>query len=114
MKFHIVYDEQDRFYWMVASVVEFSTTQQVVGPKERRVLGLYVSRNLFDWQLAGVVAAGETRLCSRHYASLVIDGDDILIVSRSGDTDAKNTHDTDMITLHRVRDFRNLAVPMVD
>lgn len=114
MKFHIVYDEQDRFYWMTASAVEFSTTQQVVGPKERRVLGLYASRNLFDWQLAGIIAAGETRLCSRHYASLTIDGDDILAASRSGDTDAKNTHDTDMITLHRVRNFRSLALPMVD
>lgn len=114
MKFHIVYDERDRFYWMVASVVEYSTTQDVVGPKERRVLGLYASRNLFDWQLTGIIAAGEARLCSRHYASLVIDGDDILIASRSGDSDAKNTHDTDMITLHRVRDFRDLVVPMVD
>ena len=114
MKFHIVYDEQDRFYWMTASVVEFSTTQQVVGPKERRVLGLYASRNLFDWHLTGIVSAGETRLCSRHYSSLVIDGDDILVASRSGDLDAKNTHDTDMITLHRVRNFRSLAIPMVD
>ena len=114
MKFHIVYDDLERFYWMTGSVVEFSTTQQVVGPKERRVLGLYASRNLFDWQLTGIVSVGETRVCSRHYSSLVIDGDDILVVSRSGDLDAKNTHDTDMITLHRVWNFRSLALPMVD
>lgn len=114
MKFHIVYDEVDKFYWMTVSVVEYSTTQQVVGPKERRILGLYASRNLFDWHLTGIVSAGETRLCSRHYSSLTIDGDDILVVSRSGDTEAKNTHDTDMITLHRVKNFRSLAIPMVD
>ena len=114
MKFHIVYDEKERFYWMVASHVEHSTTFPVQGHMERRVLGLYASWNLFDWQLTGIVAAGEPRLCSRHYAALTIDGEDILVVSRSGDAEAKNTHDTDMITLHRVRDFRRLAVPPVE
>ena len=114
MKFHIVYDDKERFYWMVASHVEHSTTFPIQEHMERRMLGLYASWNLFDWQLTGIVAAGETRLCSRHYAALTIDGEDILVVSRSGDTDAKNTHDTDMITLHRVRNFRRLAVPPVE
>ena len=114
MKFHIVYDEKERFYWMVASHVEHSTTFPVRGHMERRVLGLYASCNLFDWQLTGIVSAGDLRLCSRHYASLVIDGDDILVASRSGDPEAKNTHDTDMITLHRVRNFRSLALPVVE
>ncbi len=110
MKFHIVYDEQEKLYWMVASHVEISTAYGPPSNRERRVLGLYCSGNLFDWQLAGIVAAGEIRLCSRHYASLVIDGEDILVVSRSGDREAKNSHDTDLITLHRVRRFRELAL----
>ena len=111
MKFHIIYDEKDSLYWMVASHVETLSTAPC---SERRVLSLYASRNLFDWQLTGIVSAGEERICSRHYASLMIDGDDILVASRSGDKEAKNVHDTDMITLHRVRDFRSLALKWVD
>ena len=110
MKFHIVYDEQDQFYWMTASHVEISTAYGPPSNRERRALGLYCSSNLFDWQLAGFVAVGESRLCSRHYASLVIDGEDLLVVSRSGDREAKNSHDTDLITLHRVHRFRELAL----
>lgn len=111
MKFHIVYDEKDSFYWMVASMVETSTAYGPPHTRERRALGLYYSQNLFDWNLGGVVSAGKAHICSRHYASLVIDGDDILVTSRSGDEAAKNTHDTDMITIHRVKEFRKLALP---
>ncbi len=114
MKFHIIYDERDRFYWMAASHVECSTGYGPPPNRERRVLGLYCSSDLFDWQLAGFIAAGKSRICSRHYASLVIDGEDLLVVSRSGDLEAKSTHDTDLITLHRVRGFRELALKRVE
>ena len=114
MKFHIIYDERDRFYWMAASHVERSTGYGPPPNRERRVLGLYCSSDLFDWQLAGFIAAGKSRICSRHYASLVIDGEDLLVVSRSGDLEAKSTHDTDLITLHRVRGFRELALKRVE
>ena len=110
MKFHIVYDEKERLYWMVASHTEYSAGFSAPPFRERRALGLYCSKTLFDWQLAGIVSAGEKTICSRHYASLVIDGDDILIACRSGDQSAKNTHDTNMITIHKVRNFRNYAL----
>ncbi len=110
MKFHIVYDEIGQRYWLAAGHVEYSTACGAPENRERRVLGLYCSANLFDWQLAGIAAAGEKNICSRHYASLAIDGDDIIIISRSGDCAAKNSHDTDMITIHRVKNFRELAL----
>ncbi len=110
MKFHIVYDEQDKVYWMAASHVEISTAYGPPKNRERRALGLYCSGNLFDWQLAGIVAAGEKQPWSRHYASLTIDGDDIFVLSRSGDAETKDNHDTDLITLHQVKNFRKLAL----
>lgn len=40
---------------------------------------------------------------------MAIDGDDLCVVSRSGDRDAKSPHDTDLITFHRISDFRSLV-----
>ena len=76
---------------------------------ERRRLQLHFSRNMIDWCFAGLVALGPVEHASRHYASMAIDSDDLEILSRSGDQRAKSAHDGNLITFHRVRDFRNLV-----
>jgi hypothetical protein len=40
---------------------------------------------------------------------MAIDGDDLVIVSRSGDKDAASAHNGNMATFHRVEDFRSLV-----
>lgn len=64
---------------------------------------------MIDWCFAGIVAIGKTPKESRHYASMVIDGDDLCILSRSGDARAQSAHNGDLITFHTVRDFRSLV-----
>ena len=59
--------------------------------------------------LAGLVATGPVEKASRHYASMAIDGDDLVILSRSGDERAKSAHDGNLITFHRVNNFRELV-----
>ncbi len=117
MKFQVMWDEPSKMYWLITSRTEFSTfTRRETLPEgvfwvdERQRLELYYSRNLFDWCCAGVVAKGAEVICSRHYASLLDCGDDLLVLSRSGDADAASTHDTDMITLHRIPNFRSLVI----
>ena len=39
---------------------------------------------------------------------MVVDGADLLILSRSGDDRAKSAHDGNLITLHRIPGFRGL------
>ena len=56
-----------------------------------------------------MVAMGDSPKQSRHYASMVIDGEDLCILSRSGDEKAKSAHDGNMITFHRINNFRNLV-----
>jgi len=118
MKFQTIWDEKSQLYWLIATTTRVGTfmnlNSEALSPhirwnSERRQLGLFYSRNAFDWLLAGIVAGGETESQSRHYASLATAGDDMIVMSRSGDTDAKSTHDTDMITYHRIKDFRSLA-----
>jgi len=62
-----------------------------------------------DWGFAGAVAISASPKEARHYASMDIDGDDLVILSRSGDARAKSAHDGNLITFHRVRDFRGLV-----
>ena len=38
-----------------------------------------------------------------------IDGEDLIILSRSGDENAASAHNGNMITLHRVKNFRDLV-----
>ena len=116
MKFHLLYDEPSRHYWMVATQSTDSMTRPDCLPperyglpdNERHRLALYFSRNLFDWCFAGMVAIGKTPKCSRHYASMITSGNDLLILSRSGDEQAGSAHNGNLITLHRVTDFRKL------
>jgi hypothetical protein len=76
---------------------------------ERHILALHFSRNCVDWLPAGIVARGETPQQARHYASMCVDGDDLHVLSRSGDHRAKSAHDGNLITFHTVHDFRELV-----
>ena len=75
---------------------------------QRDKLALYFSKNAVDWSFAGFVACGKSEKEARSYASMIIEGKDLLVLSRSGDEHAESSHNTDMITLHRVKNFRDL------
>ena len=117
MKFHILYDDQTRLYWLLSTQATDSMTRADRLPdnrynlpnNERRRLQLHFSKNCIDWCFAGLVAVGPVEQASRHYASMVIDGDDLHILSRSGDKEAKDPHNGNMITFHTVRDFGSLV-----
>lgn len=46
---------------------------------------------------------------SRHYASLIIDGANLHVLSRSVDERAESGHNGNLITFHTVRGFRELV-----
>ena len=116
MKFDVVYDEVSRLYWLASTQSTDSMTRPDCLPddrynlpdNERNRLVLYFSKNMFDWCFAGVIAQGRSAKESRHYASMIISGNDLLVLSRSGTPRAKTAHCGDIITLHRVRNFRSL------
>ena len=117
MRFHVVYDDATRLFWLLSSQATDSMTRPDRLPEgryglpnnERHRLQLHFSRNMVDWCFAGLVAMGESPRQARHYASMIADGKDLLILSRSGDQDAHSAHDGNIITLHRVKDFRKLV-----
>lgn len=117
VSFHIVYDETTRLFWMISSQATDSTRRvDLLEPKrygmpnqERHRLTLHFSKNAIDWCFAGLVAATDEIGQSHHGGNMIIDGDDLLILMRTADASAVNAHNSNLITLHRVTDFRNLV-----
>ena len=118
--FCILRDEVTGYYW---TVVNMPTNSQDIawGKKlnregflgtagnERRILMLLYSADALNWFQAGCVALWPSPLQGFQYAVPLIDGDDMLITSRTS-KERKNQHDNDLITLHRVADFRKYAL----
>lgn len=102
LKFHVVYDPDTQLYWLLHSQIDGRMNA-------RRRLALSFSPDLLHWTFAGLVAVGPTDHSARHYATMIIDGEDLCIVSRSGDERARTAHDGNLVTFHRVRDFRSLV-----
>lgn len=117
LRFHVTYDAKTKLYWLVGSQATDSMTRPDRMAKERfdlpynerQRLVLHFSRNLVDWCFAGLVAKADGPRESRHYASMDIDGDDLVILSRSGDERAKSAHEGNLITFHRIKNFRELV-----
>ena len=116
MRFHVVHDEVSGLYWLLSSLATDSMRRPERLPperyglpnNERHLLALHFSRNCVDWCPAGLVARGATPQQARHYASMIVDGDDLHVLSRSGDARAHSAHDGNLITLHSIRRFREL------
>ncbi len=117
MRFHVLWDDKTKLYWLLSS----QATDSMIRPdrmspdrwgtpdNERHRLVLHFSKNMVDWCFAGLVCAGATPKESRHYASMCLDGEDLCILSRSGNEKARSAHNGNLITFHRVKNFRELV-----
>jgi len=117
-KFHIQYDEKSDLFWTAANIAsdpwqdrEPLRVMGFSGPpgNERRILMLQYSLDALNWFQAGCVAMSRNVRESFSYTSNLVLGDDLLILARTSQN-GLNQHDTNLITLHRVRDFRDLAL----
>ncbi|HBO42434.1 MAG TPA: hypothetical protein DD670_00535 [Planctomycetaceae bacterium] len=114
--FNVVFDAESRLFWM-ASNLESNSQKWIKSPsgshkgRDRRFLMLWYSLDALNWFPAGCIAAAEKMQQTFNYPSMIIDGDDLAIVSRTTlDADKYTSHDADHVTFHRVRDFRSLAM----
>ncbi len=123
-KFFILHDQPNRTYWMLSNLVTNSQdllgwghrmreTGFTGGPgNERRWLFLHYSVDCLNWFPAGCVARWPDSVHrSFMYPSAAIDGDDLVILSRTSRY-AQNQHDADLCTIHRIPNFRTLAMDL--
>ncbi len=103
-KFDLLYDEKSSAYWAIVSEIVDEST-----PAQRNVLSLSVSEDMQHFKIV------KRLLDYRHenpadvgfqYISFLIDGDDIVYLSRTGFNQAKNMHDANYATFHRIENFR--------
>lgn len=78
------------------------------GGNERRVQVLMYSADALNWFDAGFVAYSPNLMEAFSYAWLMIDDEDLVVMCRTS-REGLNNHDTNLITLHRVPDFRRLV-----
>jgi hypothetical protein len=117
MKFHILYDETTQLYWLISTqstdsmrpIDSLPDERYNLPNNQRSRLALHFSRNCMDWCFAGLIARGGSEIQSRHYAAAVIDGEDMHVVSRSGDHRSATAHNGNLITFHTVCGFRELV-----
>ena len=119
--FHIIRDEPDGYYWAVTSLptrtqdLEWGREMAARGllkgraGNERRFLMLMYSLDALNWFPAGCIAMWPSPGQGFQYNALLVDGGDLLVSSRTAKS-AANQHDNDLVTIHRVRDFRSLAL----
>lgn len=123
-KFFIVYDDASRLYWM-ASNIPANTQGWVASPadaplgNDRRFLMLWYACDALNWFPAGCIAHAERLTHSFMYPALIVDGDDLCVLSRTSapyegrqaaTRAGRGFHDANLLTFHRVRRFRDLAM----
>lgn len=105
-KTYVQYDAVSRKYWAIGNLVTDPSK-----PAMRNVVGLLVSDNGFDWRTVKILfdySKLKSEEVGMQYHQFIIDGNDILWVSRTAFNQAHNYHDSNCQTFHIIADFRKL------
>lgn len=107
-KTHILYDSVSDLYVAIGNICVDPET-----PGQRNVLALEYSRDLYEWKTASLLLdyrRENPREVGFQYIYFLIDGDDLLYLSRTSINGARNFHDANYSVMHRVKDFRTYLV----
>ena len=105
-KTHILRDDVSGTYVAVGNICVNPET-----PAQRNVLALEYSRDLVHWEIADLILDCRTEDPEKtgfQYPCFLIDGSDLLCLSRTSLNGAYNYHDANYSVLHRIPDFRSL------
>ena len=87
-RFSMIYDPATKLYWMACSYMN----------RDERI-GLYFSRNAYDWCFAGFAAQAQDGTCTS--PSVTVAGNDLLIAAQSG-ADGQ-------IQVYRLKDYATIV-----
>ncbi|MBE6703335.1 MAG: hypothetical protein E7585_08015 [Ruminococcaceae bacterium] len=102
-KFEIHYDEPSRRYFSIVSYLDAEH------PKGRNLLSLIASSDLENWKLITHIWDYRHLPDSEvgfQYINFIIEGEDIILASRTAFNGAKNYHDANYNIFARIRNFR--------
>src|SRR5690606_33831241 len=108
-KFTIRYDETSGRYWTLTNIINEDNANPNVPPSSiRDTVALMSSDDLKDWDVYDIVIQDLSNQAKIgfQYLDWIIDGDDILAVSRTAYPDqfgdASNYHNANYLTFHRI------------
>lgn len=112
-KFTVRYDEKSKLYWTLSNYIPEEFKGGNV-ERTRNTQALACSRDLKKWRIAKIVLQHPD--VARHgfqYLDWQWDGDDLIALSRTAYEDglggADNQHNANLLTFHRIKDFRKYA-----
>ena len=115
-KFGATYDPVTQKFWATTNPVlpEHDDDHSDIGGSTRNTAAVLSSPDLRDWKLESVFLYNPDRAFHAfQYLNFEMDGDDLAVVSRTAFDDglggADSYHDNNVMTFHRVEDFRNLS-----
>ena len=102
IKFEIL--QKDGLYYAVGNAPPLPGQETLSSP--RNVLALYASTDLLHWEhrrdIINHADMDELRV-GFQYPSCLLEGDELLVLSRTAWNGAHNRHDSNMMTFHRVK-----------
>lgn len=102
-KFNVIKDDKTGNYISIASKVTNAET-----PKQRNVLVLLYSKDLINWNEAKVLldySSMPPEKVGFQYVDFIIEGEDILYLSRTAFNNADTYHNSNYITFHRIENY---------
>ena len=111
-KFTIRHDPQSNRYWSLTNWVMPEYVGKRGAGSIRNTLALVSSPDLHSWQIDRVVLHDPDLDTGYQYADWLFDGEDIIAAVRTAHDDglggAHSYHDANLLTFHRIRDFRKV------
>ena len=108
-KFDIRYDEKSSYYYSLVSRV---TQDKVM--TQRNCLSLTRSKTLDDWEIVKDILNyqdngydEDLKKVGFQYVNFIIEGDDIIFLSRTAINNAYNYHNANYLTFHTLKNFRD-------
>lgn len=120
-KFVIYYDKKSDLYWTLTNYIPedlkaelYKQSKKIRSSRVRNTLALCSSKNLRDWTINKIVLQSDN--VASHgfqYVDWLFEGNDIIFLSRTayddGGKGAHNCHDSNFITFHRIKKFRQYS-----
>ena len=106
-KFMIQKDEKSGYYYSLISRITDSTKI-----RDRSLLSLMRSKDLDNWELCADILDARDQDHTKvgfNYIAFEFEGDDIIFQSRTAINNARNFHDANYATFHRIKNFRELG-----
>ncbi len=113
-KFTIRYDAKSDRWWSLTNWAQKESLKRAVNAERtRNTLALTSAKTLDTWQVESIILFhGDVRDVGFQYADWHVDGDDIVLVSRTAFGDVTNCHNANYLTFHRIENFRQAARPV--